>query len=177
MEGAVWVAAVVGDMGVTLEHLRSVMDASKYPCEVLGGCEDALVLFAAGFYGAQDAIHIANAGLTATCVDIDPEKLAAMSDAYPEGWEYVTADVFEFATSALADRQWDVVSLDCPSQLFARCEELLPLWCLLARKAVVLGSGSGHLGVKAPLGWRWRESVWRSNYLDGVYWTVLEVDE
>lgn len=160
---------------VTLDAVRESSRADLYPRHALLGCEDALVLFAAAFHGAQDAVWIADAGLTATCVDIDQFKLMQMEDAYPDEWSFVCADAFEYTTGAAIDakRQWDVVSVDCPSNLFDRCAELVPLWCLLARRAVILGTGI-HTDVVPPTGWQITERRSRSNFQGGVYWTVLE---
>lgn len=158
-------------MTFTLETIRDSRGAALYPRRVLDGAETALVLFAAAFHGRQDAIHVADAGLAATCVDLDGGRLAEMEAAYPDGWEYVTGDVFEFA--AQAERQWDVVSIDCPSNLFDECAGLLPLWCRLARRAVVLGCGMGT-DVLVPDGWRVTELLHRSSFRGGVYWAVVE---
>ena len=156
---------------VTLEQIRRGAGERLYPRHALAGCEDALVLFAAAFHGQQDAIWIAEAGMRATCVDLDGEKLNEMVLAYPEGWEYVTGDAFQYAL--MTERTWDVVSIDCPSNLFERCAELLPMWCLLARKAVVLGCGT-DTDLAAPEGWQITDRVHRSRNYGGTYWAVIE---
>lgn len=156
---------------VTLAEIRDEPTGALYPRDLLHGCESALVLFAAGFYGKQDAVWIADAGLTATCVDTDDEKLGAMVLAYPEGWEYVHADCFTYAS--MTERCWDVVSVDCPTNLFDRCAGALPLWCELARKAVVLGCAK-DTGILAPTGWAMTDLRYRSSFQGGVYWAVFE---
>lgn len=158
-------------MRATLDAIRQPSAAALYPSAVLDGCESALVMFAAAFLGAQDAVWIADAGLTATCVDTDLEKVAEMAPAYPTDWEYVVGDAFDYATRT--KRRWDVVSVDCPSNLFERCAEFLPVWCLLARRAVVLGCGRGT-EIVAPDGWQVTDRLHRSNFRGGVYWAVLE---
>lgn len=156
---------------VTLDTIRHGAAPDIYPRHLLVGCESALVLFAAAFHGQQDAVWMAEAGLRATCVDIDEERLGEMEAAYPSSWEFVPGDVFEFATAA--ECQWDVVSVDCPTNLFYRCAEFLPVWCLLARHSVILGCNNRYLDV--PVGWRETERRHRSNFLlGGVYWAVLE---
>lgn len=155
---------------VTLEKIRASSSADRYPCAVLDGCETALVLFAAAFHGAQDALWIADAGLTATCVDVDKQRLHEMANLYPEDWTFVDADVFEYATTATPR---DVVSLDPPSNLFDKCAELLPLWCLIARKAVILGTGKDTV-VDVPDGWYLDGYRQRSHFLGGVFWAVLK---
>ena len=155
---------------MTLEQVRAGGSPALYPRHVLPGCDTALVLFAAAFYGQQDAVWIAEAGLTATCVDLDHNKLEEMRDAYPDDWEFVAGDVFEYV-SRTNDR-WDVVSIDCPSNLFAHCAAFVPVWCILARKAVVLGTGREPF--TAPPGWQVTERLYRSSFKGGTYWAVLE---
>jgi hypothetical protein len=155
---------------VTLEHVRKGAAPALYPRQALVGCKDALVLFAAAFHGQQDAIWMAEAGLRTTCVDVDQEKLREMRDAYPDSWKFVNGDVFEFALRT--EKRWDVVSIDCPSNLFDRCAELLPLWCRIARKVVVLGSGK-HTTAVEPEGWELAERVHRSANYGGTYWRVF----
>lgn len=154
---------------VTLDKIRAHSDPRVFPHHLLGGKETALVLFAAGFHGAQDAIWVHDAGLTATCVDQDAAKLGEMILAYPEGWEFVCGDAFEYAN--LTQRKWDVVTIDCPTNLFGRCADAIDLWCSLAWEAVVLGTGD--YDVAPPDGWRVADTIGRSSYRGGVYWTVL----
>lgn len=153
----------------TLEEIRDA--GAKFPHEALVGSETALLCFCAAFLGRQDAFWVADAGLKGTCVDVDQEKLDAMWAVYPEGWEFVCADAFEFAPET--DRQWDVVTLDPYTQDFTRTADNLPVWCRLARHKVLLGTGIGTV-VTPPPGWRMSEHMRRSDYDGGVYWTVLE---
>ena len=159
---------------VTLEAVRRETAPHRYPRHVLQGCESALVLFAAAFGGRQDAVWMAEAGLRATCVDLDAKRLVEMASAYPDDWSFSQADAFSFSESAAADGlQWDVVSLDPFTNLMQECANLLPLWCHLARKAVVLGT-HGDTDVVAPTGWRVVETLPRSSFNGGVFWTVLQ---
>ncbi len=156
---------------VTFADVMSDASVALYPTHVLEGCESALVLFAAAFYGRQDCAAIATAGLTATCVDTDAEKLEQMRQAYPDSWEFFAADAFEFAGSSAS--VWDVVSLDPFTTLFDECADRLPLWCSLARRAVVLGTGTSTV-VVAPAGWWVSGRSRRSGFAGGTFWTVLE---
>jgi hypothetical protein len=137
---------------------------------MLAGCESALVLFAAAWLGRQDAVYMADAGLVATCVDRDETRLLEMRSFYPNDWRFVCADVFEFAEQT--GDQWDVVSLDPFTNEFQRCAQLLPLWCDLARDAVVVATGPG-VAMSIPDGWRMSEMRRRSDFKGGVYWAVL----
>lgn len=156
---------------VTLETVRKSAAPHTFPRHVLDGCATGLVLFAAQWHGKQDAIWLAEAGIKGTCVDTNADRLAEMATLYPDGWEYLAEDVFEFAT--MTERMWDVVTIDCPTNLFDRCAGWAAKWCSLARWAVVLGSG-GAPELDLPMGWRVSETLQRSSFAGGVYWTVLE---
>lgn len=154
---------------VTLDDLRDLDAGAAYPGFVLDGAETALVLFAAGFLGRQDAYWIADAGLRARCVDEDAEKLAEMRDLYPADWSWRAADVWSWSDPKV----YDVVSLDPWTQDFQRCADMVGKWCSLARRAVVLGTGVTTT-VLAPTGWQVTDARKRSDYDGGVFWTVLE---
>jgi hypothetical protein len=155
---------------VTLAEIRSTADGI-YPVSVLEGCDSALVLFAAGFLGRQDGIFIADAGLDATCVDIRPALLHEMASMYPASWEFFVEDSFEYA--ATTQRQWDLVSVDCPSGMFQRCADSIETYCHLARRAVVLGTGMTTFPW-VPGGWVLSNLLRRSSFAGGTYWAVLE---
>ncbi len=150
-------------------NMVAVAKGFDYPDHLLIGCETALIVFAAAFRGLNDASWIADAGLTATCVDNDGDKLSAMADDYPNDWEYVVANAWEWET----DRRWDVVSLDPFTQDMQRCADSLPKWCKLARHAVIVGTGRNTV-IDVPDGWTVTGTVWRSTHDGGVYWTTLE---
>jgi hypothetical protein len=158
---------------VSLDEVRREAAPAIFPRHVLEGCGTALCLFAAAFKGQQDAVWLEEAGIRATCVDRDLAALYEMRNLYPDDWEFEVMDVFDFATET--DRRWDVVTVDCPTNLFDRCAEWLPIWCLLARKAVVLGTGADtDLNLRVPAGWSVTETLRRSPFNGGVYWTVLQ---
>ena len=158
----------------SLDRLTSPGEDALYPCRVLEGMRTALVLFAGAFYGRQDAVWVARAGLRATCVDVRAEGLDAMQAIYPADWEFAQADAYAYArTWRAAGRQWDIVSVDCPSGQFDRAADEAQLWCGVARRAVVVGSGAREL--VAPAGWKVTGRVERSSFLEGgVWWTVME---
>lgn len=142
-----------------------------YPTDVLVGSHTALLLFSAGFLGFNDGSFIRDAGLVATCVDNNAVRLEEMRRGYPPTWEFVCADVYEWAPGER--RQWDVVSVDPWTNEFTRCADLVDVWCRLAKHAVILGTGVDTV-LTPPDGWRATRNVWRSNHADGVYWTLLE---
>jgi hypothetical protein len=152
----------------------TVTDDQNFPHDVLVGCETALVLFAAGFHGRQDAYWIKEAGMTATCVDSDPALLEEMKPLYPDDWSFVCDDAYGYALYAdkHLSRQWDVVTLDPWTNEFQRCADNLPAWCRIARHSVVLGTGV-HTDVTAPAGWRIEAVRKRTDYDGGVFWHLL----
>lgn len=158
-------------MTLTLDGIRASADGNVYPVDVLDRCSTALLLFSAAFYGRQDGVFVADAGVDATCVDVWSERLHDMAAVYPPSWEFIVDDAFGFAEAT--ERRWDLVSVDCPTDQFERCSALVPLWCRLARRAVVLGTGHGS-EVSAPEGWRVTSVVRRSDFRGGVFWTVVE---
>lgn len=160
--------------GLSLHAIRDESSGEVYPRYLFERARTALVLFAAGFYGKQDAYWIQEAGMVATCVDLDAEKLAAMQAIYSPGWEWHATDVFGFAATAHHQgRHWDLVSLDPPTGLFDATATLLPVWCQLADQAVVMGAGK-DTKIEAPPGWVERAWRPRSMFRGGVYWVVLE---
>lgn len=136
----------------------------------------ALCLFTAEWLGRQDVYWIARARLTGTCVDHNAEKLERMRELYPNGWEFVAGDVYEYVSQALADgRQWDVVTLDPWTSQFSRCAEMLDTWTTLARKVVVMGFGNyKRTPPDAPEGWTRTHQIMRSDFRGGVWWLVYE---
>lgn len=153
----------------TLEHVA--MEARPYPTDILKDAETGLCLFAAAFLGHNDAIHMAEAGLRSTCVDIDEDRIDEMRALYPRDWSFITSDAWTFATAAQElDTFWDVVSCDTfTGDAMRQSLDSLPLWCSLAREAVTV-----TLTVGAPytLVDGWKDSLYERG--PGVYWLVLE---
>jgi hypothetical protein len=158
---------------VSLDQVRSEEDTALYPSEALDGLSSAFMGFCAAFLGRQDCVVVADAGLTATCVDIDEPRLEEMRPLYPIGWRFVHADVFNYAALRYAQgARFDVVSLDPPTNLFQQVADNADLWCGLARRVVILGTGH-HTLLEEPYGWTVTEAVRRSHFRGGTYWTTL----
>ena len=94
-----------------------------------------------------------------------------MALAYPDCWEYVYGDVFQYV--GMTQRTWDVVSIDCPSNLSERCAEMLPVWCLVANRAVILGV-CGRVELDPLDGWEVTNLLHRSDNYGGTSWAVIE---
>lgn len=157
----------------TLEQVRDPDGPCGYPVDLLAGCKTGLVLFAARWFGRQDAFWIADAGIDATCVDVDEKRLHEMERIYPFGWEFAAADAFEYAEFARSEgRKWDVVSLDPFTDLFGRVNDHVDLWCSLASRLVVIGHAVDMRPV-APSGWHVARRSRRSDFRGGVYWSAL----
>lgn len=143
--------------GVVLEAPldRISLEARPYPADMLEHCETGLLLFAAAFLGANDAIHFARKQLVCTCVDTNSERLARMEALYPSDWLFEAQDAWEFARDA-ADRgkTWDAVSVDTfTGTATIRSVETLDLWCSLANRCVTATIATGQ-AVTVPDGWR-----------------------
>ena len=155
----------------TLDDVRDPDGDPTYPVHLLDGCETALVLFSAAFWGRQDAWHLAESGLEGTCVDLDWRKLREMAEVYPPDWQFVTADVFDYAHQH--EGGWDVVSADPFTNQMDETAAMIDVLCSLADRLVVLGTGR-ETKVEAPDGWAVTERIKRSAFTGGIYWTVLE---
>ena len=162
-----------------LSDIENLYCGSVYPgSQFFEGCETALCLFSAEWLGMQDAYWIAKHGMTGTCVDLQADKLAQMRELYPEGWEFIEADAYEFAQESLEEgREWDALTLDPWTGQFEKCADLLPTWTALARNTVVLGHGNYRLTrPEAPEGWTMTQAILRSDFKGGVYWLVFQRD-
>ena len=144
-----------------------------YPREALRGLRTALVGFCAAFLGRQDCAWIEEAGLTATCVDPDADRLDEMHELYPEQWSFVRDDVYRYAqTLYVFGYQFDLVSLDPPTNQFTRCADNADsgarwpaAWSCSVRGVTPL-SAPRTAGRSAP-----RTTARTSR--GGVYWTTL----
>ena len=150
-------------------------DPFRFPRSALRGAQTALCMFAAEWHGRQDAYWLAEAGITATCVDLNGQKLEDMRRVYPQGWEFVTSDAFEFP----ADRRFDVVTADpFTGEAMDRCHQLMPRWCGMADRTVIMGSTAAQVLRKRhiPGGWEITDMLKRSDWGGGVFWTVVTRD-
>jgi hypothetical protein len=65
------------------------------------------------------------------------------------------------------------VSCDPFTNQFTACADHIETWCRLARHVVILGTGTDTI-VNPPAGWEITQTIKRSEYAGGVYWTCLE---
>lgn len=149
----------------------------RFPRSVLHERQDALLLFGAGLLGANDGYWIAHAGMEGTVVDIDDDKLAEMSNLYPNDWAFVRSDVFEYVEENLASElaTFDIVCVDPPMAEISRSLAWLDEYTLLAHHAVLhtielSDDGMTYATMAVPAGWKTRY-VMRN---DVVGWLVLE---
>jgi len=128
--------------------------ATPYPAYLLDSAETGLCLFAAGFLGINDAIHMARNDLNVTCVDTDAYKLEQMANLYPVWWEFHTADAWDYAKAAEGRHQkWDVVSIDTfLGDATQKSLSTLDLWCAIAERAVTATIGTQI--PETPDGWK-----------------------
>ncbi len=144
-------------------------DAREYPAHLLRQGGNGLCLFAARFFGINDAIHMARAEMELTLVDTAP-RVVEMADMY--GCAAYQTDAWEFAQAARdAGDQWDAVSVDCyTGDAGTRAVSTLDLWCSLARDVVTCTHVNGQQYV-LPDGWT--DGLMERNPRNGVNWLVL----
>ena len=163
--------AVVTVAYKTLEHVAG--EARPYPTYLLEDAKTGLCLFSAAFGGHNEAIHFALENVETTCVDIDQEKLHAMVGLYPEDWDFICQDAWEFAEHAFAEgKRWDVVGVDTfRGNATERSLKTLELWCSIAEKAVVATLEAGQM-YQVPEGFTAQHFKRNSE----VFWLVLTRD-
>lgn len=144
-------------------------DAREYPAHLLRDGGNGLCLFAARFFGINDAIHMARAGMELTLVDVAPRVLE-MADMY--GCSAHQMDAWDFAEAVRGSgEQWDAVSVDCyTGDAGTRAVADLELWCSLARDVVTVTYVRGQ-DYTVPEGWA--DAKFMRNPRGGVYWLVL----
>lgn len=115
------------------------LDAGPYPSMRLPRGGTGLCLFAAAFLGAQDAIHMARAGMELDLVDVDGDRMREMAPLYPLARRHVQ-DAWEFAEQAHdLGYVWDAVSVDSwTGEIEPRVMGSLELWCSLASVMVTV---------------------------------------
>ena len=98
----------------------SDISPNVYPVNLLNECSSGLCLFGAGFYGANDAIHMLGADIAVHVVDNDEVKMATMEDMYPTDWIFDTNDVTVWLPKIANAKvvTWDIVSVDAPQNMF-----------------------------------------------------------
>ena len=168
----------------TYEDIVAASNPKTFPCWVLEGAEHPLFLYGAGFFGRQDAVFAARAGVqVASVVDANSELMDAMRRMYSPtfpGWTWRTCSVGEYP---LRVGQHDVIVLDPwtndirPSFAFTSDHALR-----CAARYVVTGYYPAEAGVEVTTemveadipGSRCVEVLKRSGHRGGVWWAVLE---
>lgn len=145
-------------------------EARAYPVHLLREGGTGLCLFAARFFGVNDAIHMARNEMELTLVDIST-RVWEMAGMY--GCESYVQDAWEFAKQARGtESQWDAVSVDTYTGDAARRSlDSLELWCSLARDMVTATHVTG-MPYTVPDGWK--DWLFERNARNGVNWLVLE---
>ena len=145
-------------------------NAREYPVHLLREGGTALCLFAARFYGVNDAVHMARNSMHLTLVDIS-ERVLEMGEMY--GCEAHQEDAWTFAEDAV-DTTWDAVSVDCyTGDANRRALDDLELWCSLANDVVTITHVNG-MSYTVPDGWT--DGLFERNPRGGVNWLVLTRD-
>ncbi len=155
----------------TIERIAD--EAQPYPAQYLEGLETALCLFGAAFEGRNDAVHMWEYGIRTNVVDVDFGALSKMRRLYPDDWQFVNVDAWEYAEAARREELvFDVVSVDTfTGNAELRSLASLELWTSIAGYLVTLTATPGH-PFDVPDGWLVSRH-WRA---PGVYWLCLRRD-
>jgi hypothetical protein len=147
-------------------------DARAYPVHLLREGGTGLCLFAARFYGINDAIHMRRNEMRIVLVDIS-ERVIEMADMYGDATVARLEDAWDYARFArLAGYRFDAVSVDTyTGDATTRSLGDLELWCSLARDVVTCTHVTGQ-PYTVPKGWR--DWLFERNARGGVNWLVLE---
>jgi hypothetical protein len=161
---------------VMSDRLRRISrHARVYPGWLLPYGGTGLILFAAAFYGRNDAIHFARKHMACDCVDVDATNLNRMRAVYPDTFTFHHGDAWEFATGAAGRcESWDVVSVDpFLGDAAARASDTINLWCRLACHLVTLTIEKDQVEtIDIPAGWA---GDYLPRTLDGrVGWLILQ---
>jgi hypothetical protein len=143
-------------------------EARAYPVHLLREGGTGLCLFAARFYGVNDAINMARNSMELTLVDTS-DRVIEMADMY--GADVYCGDAWEYAEHMRGGRQWDAVSVDTyTGDICRRSLDSLELWCSLARDVV---TATHVLGMPYTVPEGWSDSLFDRNPRNGVNWLVL----
>jgi hypothetical protein len=145
-------------------------EARVYPAHLLREAGTGLCLFAARFYGVNDAIHMARQDMTLTLVDTS-DRVLEMADLYGPDATAHHGDAWELAELwAKQRRTWNAVSCDTfTGDPMTRSLNSLELWCKLAKDVVTVTHVPGA-PYTVPDGWK----GWLFPRNDRVNWLVLE---
>ena len=147
-------------------------EARAYPVHLLREGGSGLCLFAARFFGVNDAINMARNSMELTLVDTS-DRVLEMGEMY-ECSAHV-ADAWEFAEEMQGEAsEWDAVSVDTyTGDICRRSLDSLELWCSLARDVV---TATHVLGMPYTVPDGWSDSLFDRNPKNGVNWLVLTRD-
>lgn len=147
-------------------------EARVYPAHLLREGGEGLCLFAARFWGVNDAIHMRRNNMQLDLVDTS-KRVLEMAEIYGNGTQAVVGDAWEGAALARSNgSQWDAVSCDTfTGDPMTRSLNSLELWCSLARDVVTVTHTPGA-PYEVPDGWS--DFLFPRN--DRVNWLVLTRD-
>ena len=135
--------------GGRLRKLKlSELQPNVYPVHLLMDCDSGLCLFGAGFYGANDAIHMFHTSMPYVhVVDNDVWKMNEMRVMYPSEWVFSTADVTTWVPNVASASvlSWDIVSVDSPQNMFDWCWNNIDDLLKLANKYAVLTTSDFYI--------------------------------
>lgn len=156
----------------SLDEIRRLGNRATFPQNLLSYCDSALMLFCAGFYGANDCIWVQHHGIRRVRgIDVDDDKLRVMRKLYPPNWWFSHADVFESIPSML--KKYDLVVADPSINLVQRLLKRVRCLTDLSEKFVVVTiQGTVEYDWTLPSDWYIRGYHLRNQA--GTCWMILE---
>jgi hypothetical protein len=131
---------------VNLDQVRAKATPHVFPTDLLRGLDSALLVFCAGFLGANDGIHVHDAGIpNVVGIDNNPDMCDTMRALYP-AWDIRTDDVYSWLAHVDNERRqgrhrdrYDIVIVDCQTSQSELTHRLIRHYTALAKRTVVTG--------------------------------------
>lgn len=178
----------------TIDDLR-LHGQRAFPVALSHECANAVCFFCAQFYGKNDVIHLATAGMEdVTLVDLDTNKLSIMENIYPQQWTYRVGDAYAVAAEMNSQgERFDLVVCDpyssaAPTVLFDKFSDFFGIAAkyfvtlvsqpMLSQRSLEADAGAlgEHLSEVHDRKIQVADLIKRSSHEGGIYWAVLQAD-
>ncbi|MCM8612187.1 hypothetical protein [Accumulibacter sp.] len=174
-----------------LTEIRKQANPSTFPMEILSASDRVLSLFAGGFGGRNDLIHLVDAGVRSiACNDLKPDNVVDLQYRYGDLIaEYHAGDAFALVDAyRAAGRSFTTIVADPFTGLMPRVWSDVHRFLAVAERFAVIGASGDcfrEIGTSAETlsdwltnrqlgGWQAMRLVLRNAGLaGGVYWVVL----
>jgi len=112
---------------------------------LINPCSESVLLLYGGMAmgGSNDAVHVADLGLTdVTVVDTDCALLTEMAQHYPEGWKFICMDALRYVSECmLRTKRFDLVVADpWGGDNMDELHTIIPRLLIMPRDMLVIGA-------------------------------------